>query len=214
MNASIVGLGQWLPEEVRDNSWWPVEFQARARACAERELIDVDVASGALEDEIACRYFRREQSDPFLGTSRRRVAPSEITAPEAETLAAREALDEAGVAASELDAIFSWAAVPERIVPPSAPKVAELLKAHRAYAVGLDAACASPLLQLELATALIETGRARHVLLTQSHLITRAFAQSGGCCDSHAGFGYRTQRGGSDTCGDTRSVLSFGHLVS
>jgi len=71
--------------------------------------------------------------------------------------------------------VVSWAAVPERIVPPSAPDVAYRLGAERAYAVGMDAACATPIAQLEFAAALVETGRARHVLLTQSHLVTRAF---------------------------------------
>lgn len=176
MSASITGLGQWLPEEVRENSWWPSEFLTRARGF-QRELVDVEPEAGTPADAIACRHFQHEQEDPFLGTTRRRVAPPTMTAPEAEALAAEQALQEAGIDASRVDAIFSWAAVPERIVPPSAPKVAELLNAYRAYAVGLDAACASPILQLEVASSLIEAGRAQHVLLTQSHLITRAFAR-------------------------------------
>ena len=176
MNARISGLGQWLPDAVRDNSWWPAEFAERARSSGRRELVDVDTEHPSLADNIACRCFLEENGDPFLGTTARRVAPDALTAPEAEALAARQALDEAGVAASQLDAVFSWAAVPERVVPPSAPKVAELLGAGRAYAVGLDAACASPILQLEIASSLIESGRATHVLLTQSHLITRTFA--------------------------------------
>ncbi len=176
MSASITGLGLWLPEAERDNSWWPAEFSERASRSAERELVDVDTQSGSAADRIAARYFESERGDPFMGTKRRRVAAAGVSAPEAEACAARAALDDAKLKASELDAIFSWAAVPERIVPPSAPKVAHLLGASRAYALGMDAACATPILQLELAASLIDSGRAQHVLLTQSHLITRTFA--------------------------------------
>lgn len=176
MRAHIAGLGEWLPETVRDNTAWPEEFVARARASEQRELVEVEPEAFCEADRIALRHFERESKDPFLGTTRRRVAAPDMTAPEAETLAARAALLDAGISASELDVVLSWAAVPERIVPPSAPKVAHSLGAERAYAVGMDAACATPITQLEMAAALIESGRARSVLLTQSHLVTRTFA--------------------------------------
>jgi 3-oxoacyl-[acyl-carrier-protein] synthase-3 len=176
VRAHIAGLGEWLPETVRDNTAWPEEFVARARASEQRELVEVEPEAFCEADRIALRHFERESKDPFLGTTRRRVAAPDMTAPEAETLAARAALLDAGISASELDVVLSWAAVPERIVPPSAPKVAHSLGAERAYAVGMDAACATPITQLEMAAALIESGRARSVLLTQSHLVTRTFA--------------------------------------
>lgn len=176
MRARVSGLGEWLPEQVRENSAWPPEFVERARASQTRELVDIDASLFSSEDRIALRHFASEASDPFLGTTRRRVAAEGTTAPEAEAEAARVALADAGLAASELDVVISWAAVPERIVPPSAPRVAHLLGAEQAYAIGMDAACATPIAQLEMAAALIESGRARHVLLTQSHLITRTFA--------------------------------------
>ena len=176
MRARLSGLGQWLPPTVRDNSEWPAEFVTRARASEQRELVDVEGSFASAADRIAARYFASEAADPFLGSKQRRVAPKEMTAPEAEALAAEAALADACVDAADIDVVFSWAAVPERIVPPSAPDVARRIGARSAYAVGMDAACATPLTQLEAAAALIESGRARHVLLTQSHLITRTFA--------------------------------------
>jgi 3-oxoacyl-[acyl-carrier-protein] synthase-3 len=176
VKAKISGLGQWLPETIRSNDAWPAEFSERARRSDSRELVDVDESKFCLADRIALRHFQAEAADPFLGSSRRRVAPPELTAPEAEARAAARALEDAAISPEQIDVIMSWAAVPERIVPPSAPLVAHLLKATNAYAIGMDAACATPITQLEMAAALIETGRARHVLLTQSHLITRTFA--------------------------------------
>lgn len=175
MRARVAGLGQWLPPDVRDNGAWPPEFAERVRASDRRELVEVDSREFCVADRVAMRHFEREAGDPFLGTTRRRVAAADVTAPWAEAQAARAALEDAGLGARDIDVIVSWAAVPERIVPPSGPAVAHELGADNAYAIGMDAACATPIAQLELAAALIETGRARHVLLTQSHLITRTF---------------------------------------
>lgn len=175
MQARIVGLGQWIPPEVRDNSAWPAEFVTRGRRSPDRELVDVDAADSSPEDRIALDYFAAESADPFLGTTRRHIAPASMTAPEAEAYAGEQALQQAGVGARELDVIISWSAVPDRIVPASAAKVAHILNATSAYAFGMDAACATPIAQLEVASALIQAGRAKRVLLTQSHLITRTF---------------------------------------
>ena len=101
-----------------------------------------------------------------------------MTASEAEAHAGRAALADAGIDASEVDAIFSWALVPDRIMPSNACRVAHFVGAARAWAASVDAACASPVTQLHLAAGLIESGRARHVLLTQSHLASRTFALS------------------------------------
>ncbi len=175
MKARISGLGQWLPDTIRGNDAWPPEFRERARRSDTRELVEVDESKFCLADRIALLHFQAEAEDPFLGSTSRRVAPAELSAPQAEAFAAERALADAGLEPAAVDVILSWAAVPERIVPPSAPLVAHLLGAKNAYAVGMDAACATPITQLEMAAALIETGRARHVLLTQSHLITRTF---------------------------------------
>jgi 3-oxoacyl-[acyl-carrier-protein] synthase-3 len=179
MPAFIAGLGQWLPTQIRENGEWPKEFLARAARPSLRELVDVDLSTSATSDpadEIARRYFESEAQDPFLGTHFRRIASKDMTAPKAEAMAAERALDSANVRAKEIDVVISWAAVPDRIVPPSAVKVAELIGAVHSYGFGMDAACATPITQLEVATALIESGRAKRVLLTQSHLITRTFS--------------------------------------
>jgi 3-oxoacyl-[acyl-carrier-protein] synthase III len=175
VRARISGLAQWLPPLVRENSDWPAEFRERARASQSRELVEVDLSKFCDADRIAIRHFESEAGDPFLGTTARRVAAADVTAPLAETEAALAALLDANLSPSELDVIVSWAAVPERIVPPSAPEVGHLLGAKNAWSIGMDAACATPIAQLEFAASLIESGRARHVLLTQSHLVTRAF---------------------------------------
>jgi 3-oxoacyl-[acyl-carrier-protein] synthase-3 len=120
------------------------------------------------------RDLAREALDPMLGAKRRHVADENQCSAQAEALAGRAALDDAGVPPSEVDLVLSHAMVPERLIP-NAPRVAHLLGAHNAVALGVDSVCASALSQLEVARAYIESGLARHVLLTQSHLMLRTF---------------------------------------
>jgi 3-oxoacyl-[acyl-carrier-protein] synthase-3 len=98
-----------------------------------------------------------------------------MTAVEAERRAAMAALADAHVDPSDIDVILSYAVVPDRTVLPSGCKVGHLLGAKKAVAIGIESACATIVSQLLLAASLIESGRARTVLLTGSHLITRAF---------------------------------------
>ncbi|HKO53695.1 MAG TPA: 3-oxoacyl-[acyl-carrier-protein] synthase III C-terminal domain-containing protein [Polyangiaceae bacterium] len=179
MHARIVGLGQWFPERVRTNADWPEAFSAQSRMKqGDRTLVDVPEDDRDRTLRIVKRYLAEEGQDPFLGTVERRVADDNMTSAEAEANAGRAALGDAGIDASEVDAIFSWALVPDRIMPSNACRVGDLIGAKRAWSASVDAACASPIAHLNLAAALIESGRARTVLLTQSHLATRTFAMS------------------------------------
>ncbi len=173
MRARIVGLGAWYPETIRRNSDWPAEFLQR-RGSSRRELVDVPVHDDPRE-ALGKQYLAAEAEDPFLGARLRRVAGADVDSCLAESKAGALALADAGVTADDVDIVMSWAAVPDRVVPPSAPRVADLLGIRRAMALGLEASCATSVAQLGLAAALIESGRARTVLLTQSHIMTRAF---------------------------------------
>ncbi|HWZ92550.1 MAG TPA: hypothetical protein VNW92_26975, partial [Polyangiaceae bacterium] len=177
MPAKIAGLGQWFPERIRRNAEWPEAFSAASqKRQGDRTL--VDVPSGEANDlalRIVKRFLAEEEGDPFLGARERRVADASTTSSEAEAYAASAALADAGLEASQVDAIFSWALVPDRLMPSNACRVAEIVGARRAWAATVDLACASPIAQLNLAAALIESGRAENVLLTQSHLATRTF---------------------------------------
>ncbi len=142
----------------------------------DRTLVDVPSDERDPTLRIVKRYLAEEEGDPFLGARQRRVADAALTSAEAEANAGRVALREAGLEPGELDAIFSWALVPDRVMPSNACRVGDLLNAKHAWSATVDTACASPIAQLNLAAALIESGRARHVLLTQSHLATRTFS--------------------------------------
>jgi 3-oxoacyl-[acyl-carrier-protein] synthase-3 len=110
-----------------------------------------------------------------MGTTRRRQADVDMPSRQAEALAAQAALADAGIAGEDVDMVVSWSVIPDRITPPSAPWVAHTIGARRAFGVNLDGACTTTLCQMTYAAAMIETGRIKYAVLTQSHLITRAF---------------------------------------
>lgn len=176
MRARVAGLGEWYPETVRENSEWPEEFvEASRRRRGDRALVDVPSAHEERAQRISARYLSAEGSDPFLGSKRRRVASPDELPSDGETRAARAALDEAGIDPSDVDVIMSWAVIPDQLSPTNAVRVASNLGCNRVLAMATEMACATPLAHLLLAASLVESGRARTVLLTQSHYMTRVF---------------------------------------
>jgi 3-oxoacyl-[acyl-carrier-protein] synthase-3 len=176
MHAAVVGLGEWIPDTVRSNGEWPAEFGRTSARADDRVLADVVAGSSdELCDRIVARNLAAEAGDAFLGSRRRRVAAATMTSAEAETNAARAALLDANVDGADVDVVMAYAAVPDHVSPPTATRVAHAIGAKRAYAPGVHVACASGIVQLELAAALVESGRARTVLLVQSFLMTRVF---------------------------------------
>lgn len=170
MKACVSGLGTWHPPTVRQNGAWPPEFGAARNG--DRTFNDIPLPLGDAA-ALAERYLELEAADPFLGARERRVAEG-WTAADAEYEAARAALADAGVTPDQVDAVISYTTVPDRIVPPTAGLVAHRLGATEAVTWGMDAACATLITQLMTAAGMIEAGLARHVLLTQSHLLLRA----------------------------------------
>jgi 3-oxoacyl-[acyl-carrier-protein] synthase-3 len=174
MSAYIRGIATYFPEPVRKNHEWPADFGANLAARGDRLFNDIARAEDAAR-AVTERYLEQEARDPFLGCRERRVAPDSLCSADAEISAALAALVDGEVASSEIDVVISYSVTPDRMTPPSAARVAEALGLARAHAFSIDSACASALVQLELARALVRSGQARNVLLTQSHLLLRSF---------------------------------------
>lgn len=174
MRAAITGIGTWLPLTVRGNEYWPRNFGQRDGEGADRTFNDIPTPLDAEAAAIVQRDLAREALDPMLGARTRHVADAVQCSADAEARAGRAALEDAGVAPGDLDLVLSHAMVPERLTP-NAPRVAALLGAHKAVALAVDSVCASAVSQLDVARAYVQSGLARHVLLTQSHLMLRTF---------------------------------------
>lgn len=173
MSAAIVGIGTWLPAQVRGNDHWPSNFGERAQT-GSRTFNDIPTPLDAAAAAIVQRDLELEAADPMLGAKLRHVADDTQCSAQAEALAGKAACEDAGVDPADVDLLLSHAMVPERLIP-NAPQVASLLGAKRATALGVETVCASALSQLEVARAYILSGLAKHVLITQSHLMLRTF---------------------------------------
>lgn len=178
MTTSIIGLGTWFPHTTERNDAWPEEFVQRWQSKrGDRTLLDIPQA----DDEtgrISRAYLEAEASDPFLGAVERRVADDSTTSADAQVRAAEAALADAGLSPTELDAVLSYDAVPDHPVICGGNEVAARIGAERATVFAIDAACAVVLPQLRTAMGLVESGQAEHVLITQSHLMLRAFPKA------------------------------------
>jgi 3-oxoacyl-[acyl-carrier-protein] synthase-3 len=167
--ATILGAGEYRPARVRRNDFWPSDFGAGRP----HVLTEITRAQGDPCAEIVQRHLQSELGDPFMGTRERRVADDTLSSHEAQALAARAALDDAGLEPNEIDYVLSYALTPERPAMACAPWIVGSLGMERAVGVGLDAACGSLIAQLVFASSLIQSGLARKVLLTQAHLAAR-----------------------------------------
>lgn len=111
--------------------------------------------------------------DPYRGTRFRRWLPHDAKVSDAETDAARRALDDAGIEAKDVDALLVQSFLPDQIQPKNDALVAHNLGIERAPAWGVDSVCNSPVSQATVAASLVASGQARHVLCVQSVAYSR-----------------------------------------
>lgn len=172
--VGILGIGVYLPDEVRTNDWWPEPVVARWRAKLDG-IVPEQAPPGATPGVLrTLRAIAALRGDPFQGAKERRVASAETPPSTLETLAAERALHAASVAASEVDAVLGYSFVPDYLSTPNAALVHRALGLPRdCFVTTVDGVCNAFQQQLLLARRLIEAGDARHVLLLQSSVLTR-----------------------------------------
>jgi 3-oxoacyl-[acyl-carrier-protein] synthase-3 len=172
MSVVISGIGKWLPEQIRTNAEWPSTFGGHSSG-GDRTFNDIPASEDPLAAEITARDLALEAGDPFLGSVQRHVADDSVTSAHAETLAARAALSDAGISGSDVDLVLSYTICADELNPQTACHVAGAIGARSALGFNTEAACATTIIQIEIARAYLESGLARAVLLTQSHLILK-----------------------------------------
>jgi 3-oxoacyl-[acyl-carrier-protein] synthase-3 len=145
LRAGIFGIGAALPEHIITND-------------------DLSERLDTSDEWIARRTGIR---------ARRRLAPGETLARLAADACA-EALRDAGREPAEVDRLIASTITPDRLTPGLAPTVAGLLGCPvTTAAVDLNAACAGFLVALDEAAALVESGRAKVVLVCGAEALSR-----------------------------------------
>lgn len=218
-SVGILGVAAYLPPNVRHNDHWPEETQRKWRERAAKRLDRTreqfandtsPVAKASLEAINAIG------ADPFGGTVERRTMGDDQKAWDMETIAAREAIERAGIDKSEIDVVLSYTMIPDYINVPSACVVhANLGLNERCTVMAVDAVCNSFMMQLMLAQSMIASGQARYVLVTQSSGLASRLPPSGEPIDVSGGDGASALVLGPVSEG--RGILSYsnhanGHL--
>ncbi len=140
----ILGTGSYAPERILTNA-------------------DLEALVATSDEWIVQRTGIRE---------RHIAAAGEITSDMA-VAAAERALDQANLAASDLDAIIVATISPDMPMPSCAAIVQARLGARRAFAFDLSAACAGSLYGLTIADQFIRNGSAQRILIIGVELLSR-----------------------------------------
>ncbi len=144
VRSVVCGVGHYLPERVVPNA----EFEA---------LVDTTDEWIRTRTGISTRHFAAEGQ------------PTSDLA----TRAARSALDSAGLAPGDIDAIVLATSTPDLTFPATATTVQANLGMERGFAFDLQAVCAGFVYALTTADALIVAGRARRVLVIGAETFSR-----------------------------------------
>jgi 3-oxoacyl-[acyl-carrier-protein] synthase-3 len=107
------------------------------------------------------------------GISERHIAPAEMATSDMAMLAAREALEKRGMAASDIEAIIVCTVTPDMLFPATACLVQNQLGATKAWGFDLSAACSGYLYGLSTGAALVASGTHRKVLVIGADTMSR-----------------------------------------
>jgi 3-oxoacyl-[acyl-carrier-protein] synthase-3 len=107
------------------------------------------------------------------GISERHIAPAEMATSDLAVNAAREALAQRGIQASELDAIIVCTVTPDMLFPATACLVQHQLGAKGAWGFDLVAACSGFVYGLTTAAQLVASGSHRKVLVIGADTMSR-----------------------------------------
>jgi len=107
------------------------------------------------------------------GITARRMAGPEESLNEHATIAARQALERAGVDVKDVDLVLAATSSSEELLPNMAPMVAHALGATNAGAFDVVAACNGFLSALATGTAMVDSGRASCVVIVGADFMSR-----------------------------------------
>lgn len=148
----VAGVGSYVPERVVSND----DVLARLRT-ASQSYLDAAVMEGLLAKA-------RHKLEKAGSRERRWCAPGEYS-PDIATHAARAALEDACLAATELDYIIYTGMSRALLEPATAHILKNAIGAHNANVIDTTDACVAFIKSLDIAGALIATGRIRTALV-------------------------------------------------
>src|SRR5436190_20033762 len=144
VNAGILGTGHSYPQGILTNA-------------------DLERMVDTSDDWITSRTGIKQ---------RHKAAPGEYTSQFA-VRAARQAIERAGIEASDIDLILCATVTPDQILPSTGCLIQAELGAQKAAAMDIVAACSGFLYGLTIANPMIRTGQIKYALVIGAELLTR-----------------------------------------
>ena len=144
MNSRIIGTGQYLPENIVTNEKLSETVETTHEWIVER-----------------------------TGICQRHIADDDATTAELGFNAAKDALQDAGIDASELDLIILATTTPDHTYPSTATLVQDMLGNHHAASFDISAACSGFIYALSIADNFIKAGSAKKALVIGSEIYSR-----------------------------------------
>ena len=166
-----------VPPAVRANTWWPRalvdQWTEDRRTRGAPPLANVTPGIQRVLDASAAFAH-----DPFQGVVERRVLDPALDHVDMEELAAREAIDRAGIPLDQIDVLLTHPVpIVQRLQNPACLLHERLGLSRACLAMYVEATAYTVFGQLALAEAAIAAGRARYALIVQSCTGTRLAPQ-------------------------------------
>ncbi|WP_283163065.1 beta-ketoacyl-ACP synthase III [Alicyclobacillus mengziensis] len=144
IRAGIIGTGSAVPKRVLTNA----DFE---------KMVDTS------DEWIVTRTGIRE----------RRIAEAGEATSDYATIACQRAIEAAGIGAEDIDQVICATVTPDMMFPSTASIIQDRLGAAHAGAFDLSAACSGFLYAVSVASALVEVGRAKYVVVVAADLLSR-----------------------------------------
>lgn len=174
--VGILGMGWYLPPNIRTNDWWPAETIERWQGRAAHRATSTEEPNSELSQGVkrTLAAFAAGMDDPFRGSRERHVMPDDMSCVDMEVAAAREAIARAEIPIGEIDAILTQTPVPEYLMVNQAAETHRALGlSQRCLALATEVACNGFAMHATLAHSMIASNTARYVLSVHSSAITR-----------------------------------------
>lgn len=180
-NADILGIGVYLPEQIRENNWWSEDIVQKWADDKRRFSSSFDINNIDLEDLspearilIETLHDLRRNTDTFEGSKQRYIMAEQEKTSDMEIAASQCALKNAGVSPSKIDFVITQSTLPDIICDPNACIVHKALNLKSTcFSQEVLGMCNSFLQQLFVAKSIIESGNASYGLLIQSSGMSR-----------------------------------------
>lgn len=180
-NVGILGLGVYLPKDIRENSWWSediikqwVDDKRRFSSAFDLDAIDLEDLSPEARILIEALNDLKLKTDIFEGSQIRHIMTNDEKTTDMEISAAKDALKNAGLSSDKIDFIMVQSTLPDILYDANACIVHKALKLKSScFSQDVSGMCNAFMQQLFVAQSLIKSGAAKYGLLIQSSGMSR-----------------------------------------